>query len=249
MVIAWGACALLIGLAGFVFLRGEATSDGPLDRLRAHYSGIVFQVTESDVATLAGMDRFRVTLEPIRGSSNIRADEMLVALCGSILSAKSALADRGFDRDRVFRVEIQVRNDGKGLFEGAIPITVTDGACRPDIRSGQYLLRYPDPIGAYVLDYVEPMDGADDAYELRFNHFSDTPAVLSEFDFQTACAFVAEDRPPLLAEHLEFDGLRKVRIVAQSGWDVGVLTTYRNLFADFNWANGACIPVEAGAPA
>ncbi len=244
----FGAGVLVAGLAAFAVFRGDPSAGGPLGGMQAQYSGVTFTVSDSDVATLAGMDRFRMTLEPVRGRGNIQPDKMLMALCGSILSARSALQERGYERSRVFRVELQVRNEDENLFEGAIPLSVTDGACSPDIRKGLYLLRYPAPIHDYVLDFVEPVAGEEGHYELRFNHLSDAPAVLSEFDFQKACTFVAEDRPAILTPHLAFDDMRQVTIVAQSGWDAGVLSTYRNLSATFHWANGACTPVETGEP-
>ncbi len=244
-----GILVVLVGIAAFGSFRAERVATGPLADLQASYSGIVFTVVESDVVSLGGMDRIRALLEPLRGRGNISGDEFLMGLCGSVLSAKAALDNRGLDRNRVFRISLQVRHEDQNLYENYIPITVSEGACRPDKRRGLYVLRYPEPIRDYILDRIKPMDGQEDGIELVFTHDADTEAVLSDFSFRTACAYVALDRPAVLSGLFPYNETRQVRIVARTGNSFGILKTWRNLQQTFNWADGACIPVGSGEPA
>ena len=239
---------LLIGAfigAGYWLSTSQRVDPGPLGEMRARFGSLIFEVVESKVVTLGGMERFEVTLALVRGQSQtVEAEKLVVSVCGSILSAKAALDQRGYARERVFEVAVQVLLKDGPIFDAPIPVSVRDSECRPSTWNDQFFRRYPPPIDDFILFDMTAEEGT---ATVTFRVMAEANPDLDAFDFLTACRYLMQD-PPRQWATIAAKTPNKIVIEAKKYWGNSLLNAWSGRTQEFVLSGQECI-VATGEPA
>jgi hypothetical protein len=167
--------------------------------------------------------------------------DLLVALCGAVLSDLPRPREGAIAREGTYRLDLRfMRPNGDG-FSDPLPIEVVGGACVVD-RSAQMLFwSYPGALAGW-----QPVEmGTNDAegsevLVVWFQRVRDEAVPMSEFDAVAACRALTLDPPPSIADALKAHG--RWRIVARNG----LVTPPKKFGAyratEFTIIDGKCAP-------
>ncbi len=140
----------------------------------------------------------RMAKSPNRG---LTAPEMLSAFCDQMLEIRPEAPNKNIDRDDMFRVDLKILGpDNQPLWPRAVPIPVSDGACRVNDGSENYFPTYPGRLEGYRFFHIGVQTIENESHRMQIMFQPDESAGIepAQFDPELACNATLAD--PLLAD-------------------------------------------------